>query len=68
MLMLHTPEPIKFPSLDATNRQHKQGREEADNKVLWLCRSSSEESVSNKLRGEMQPQPQGLKDPEELQD
>lgn len=47
--------PIKFPSVEAVNSQHKQGQEEFDNKVLWLCRSSGVEVVNEKLREEMQP-------------
>ena len=65
--ILHTPDPIKFPSLEAVNSQHRESQEEVDNKVLWLCGSSGEEGVNEKLSGEKQPQPQGLKDPEELQ-
>ena len=65
--ILHTPDPIKFPSLEAVNSQHRQGQEEVDNKILWLCGSSGEQGINEKLRGETQPQPQGLKDLEELE-
>lgn len=39
----------------------------SDSIKLGVLRASGEEGANVKLRGEMQPQPQGPKDPEELQ-
>lgn len=62
-----TLDSIKFPSVKAVNIQHRQDQEEFHNKVLWLCGSSGGEVVNEKLREEMQPQSQKLKDSDELQ-